>query len=417
MNVLQAWATRYRRWEDRMLAQIERPVVERPLARRTWFSRSPASRFSAVERQQIAALMRQYRGKAGLLATLKLLAAGSFLGALLKILRPDGLSWLQSLMIGNLILGSIVFAGLSAWINHQRYAIDRLKVRIGIALLAVLGVVVGAGFAAWEQGRPLLDALNHIAQQVLPLGVLFGSAYAMLLGLIAGLRNRELMAVNDSLQMAAEQERLARQLSDSQLKLLQAQIEPHFLFNTLGAVRQLAEDGAPRAAALTADLIQFLRSSLMQMRAEQVSLGEDFRLAEAYLKVMQVRLGSRLRFSLQLPAALENETVPTMMLLTLVENAIKHGIEPAVSGGEVRVDALAEGEHLVLRVADTGRGLSEAPGNGVGLANVRERLRLQFGEQARLALADNEPSGVIATLTLPRTAAMRSGQHLGNLVN
>jgi sensor histidine kinase YesM len=143
---------------------------------------------------------------------------------------------------------------------------------------------------------------------------------------------------------------------------------------------------------------------MRDMRSEQVSLIAEFGMAESYLKVMQVRLGERLRFSLQLPRALEDVQVPTMILLTLVENAIKHGIEPALRGGEVTLSAEAQGGAVRIRVQDGGVGMSTIPeqdaGGGTGLDNVRHRLRLAYGEAASLQLHDGDP-GLVADVIVP----------------
>jgi len=216
----------------------------------------------------------------------------------------------------------------------------------------------------------------------------------------AMLRSRQYELLTAQLQAEAERERLARELSESQLRLLRAQIEPHFLFNTLGAVQQLAQHGAPRAAELTADLIAFLRASLGDMRSDQVDLEAEFTLVESYLKVMGARLGARLRFRLDLPRALADVRVPSMILLTLAENAIKHGIEPALRGGEIVVSAAVEEGRLRLRVADSGVGMAAVPGAGLGLENVRHRLRLAYGEAAGLALRDADP-GLVADIAIP----------------
>ena len=170
------------------------------------------------------------------------------------------------------------------------------------------------------------------------------------------------------------------------------------------AVQQLAEQGAPRAAALTADLIAFLRASLAEMRSEQVPLQSEFDMVAAYLRVMQARMGSRLRYVLDLPAEFAHATIPSMILLTLAENAIKHGIEPSLRGGEIRLSALRVGGMLCLRVQDTGMGLpasgaGSVPGGGLGLENVRSRLLLS-DPSASLSLRDGEEGGVIAELVL-----------------
>ncbi|MDQ2821753.1 MAG: histidine kinase [Pseudomonadota bacterium] len=178
---------------------------------------------------------------------------------------------------------------------------------------------------------------------------------------------------------------------------------PHFLFNTLGAVQQLAEEKAPEAAALTANLIAFLRASLDEMRSDTVSLMDDFSLIDAYLRVMHVRLGTRLRFTLTLPAELAQLHLPSMLLLTLVENAIKHGIEPALRGGEVLVTASASDGVLRLQVIDSGIGLVDDPVDGTGLANARRRLELAHPGAASLTLVAIE-DGTMAEITLPVAA-------------
>jgi LytS/YehU family sensor histidine kinase len=142
---------------------------------------------------------------------------------------------------------------------------------------------------------------------------------------------------------------------------------------------------------------------MSDMRSEQVSLATEFALVESYLKVMQVRLGERLRYALALPRALEEVQVPSMILLTLAENAIKHGIEPALRGGEVALSADIDGSVLRIRVQDSGVGMSTTPGAGTGLDNVRHRLKLAFGESAGLALQEGDP-GLVADITIPYTA-------------
>ncbi len=230
-----------------------------------------------------------------------------------------------------------------------------------------------------------------------------GFLVAVPLALVGWLRNRQYLVLTAELEHTAERERLARELSESHLRLLRAQIEPHFLFNTLGAVQQLAEQGAPRAAELTANLIAFLRASLAEMRSEQVTLQVDFGLLASYLQVMQVRMGDRLRYQLDLPDALAKVNVPAMLLLTLVENAIKHGIEPALRGGEVRVTASQQDDAICILVQDSGVGMSLIPGAGDGLENVRSRLQLTYGGAASLTMHEGNEGGVIAEIRLPAT--------------
>jgi LytS/YehU family sensor histidine kinase len=265
-----------------------------------------------------------------------------------------------------------------------------------------LGAVLIAFFIRVGLGDDsFAEELERLTQDVAVVLASVSLLFAAPLIMVGLLRNRQYEALTAQLQRDAERERLARELSESQLRLLRAQIEPHFLFNTLGAVQQLAEQGAPRAAELTANLIAFLRASLSEMRSEQVELGAEFGLVEAYLKVMKVRLGERLRFTLTLPDALAQVTVPSMILLTLAENAIKHGIEPSLHGGAVHVSAEALGGMVRLRVHDSGVGMSVTPGSGMGLENVRHRLQLAYpGSAASLALQDADP-GLVADILIP----------------
>ena len=187
----------------------------------------------------------------------------------------------------------------------------------------------------------------------------------------------------------------------STLRLLKAQIEPHFLFNTLGIVQHLAEPNAPQAAALTADLITFLRATIQSLRADNITLQDDFTTCAAYLKIMQTRLPRRLTYDIDCPVELQRFHIPTALLLTLVENAIKHGIEPAVDGGHIQITARSIEAQVVISVSDTGLGFGETVGQGLGLENIRDRLSLMYSGKARLELEENQPRGIVARLILP----------------
>ena len=199
----------------------------------------------------------------------------------------------------------------------------------------------------------------------------------------------------------AERERANQLEITSTLQLLKAQIEPHFLFNTLGLVQHLAEPTAPQAAALTADLIQFLRATLASLRADMISLEDDCKTCDAYLKIMQTRLPRRLSYEIHCEPQLQQFRIPSALLLTLVENAIKHGIEPAIDGGHISIVASRVDEHVCIVVIDTGLGFGEQIGHGLGLDHIRNRLALSYAGKAKLELEENEPRGVIARLILP----------------
>lgn len=197
---------------------------------------------------------------------------------------------------------------------------------------------------------------------------------------------------------------LERELDSARLQLLQAQSEPHFLFNALANVRRLMRTDAPAARTLLTDLLRYLEEALPQLRDEHTTLGREAGLVRAYLAVHQVRMGARLASYIDIPDALAGRSVPPMVLLTLVENALKHGLQPLVEGGTVRVSARLEPGRLVLTVADDGQGMGSGSGHGTGLANLRARLRQTYGPAASLSLAVNEPRGVVVTVTLPEPA-------------
>jgi len=195
---------------------------------------------------------------------------------------------------------------------------------------------------------------------------------------------------------------LERGRIEAQLKLLQAQIEPHFLFNTLANLDALIATDPVRARIMLGHLNDYLRATLAAARRDRNSLREEFALLENYLEVLAIRMGARLKYELALPEALAPLPVPPMLLQPLVENALKHGLEPKVEGGSVKVSAREERGQLVLEVTDTGQGHHVGGGSGVGLANLRERLYAAFGGSAKVEAGVNAAGGFTVTLSLPR---------------
>ena len=195
---------------------------------------------------------------------------------------------------------------------------------------------------------------------------------------------------------------LERQRIEAQLKLLQAQIEPHFLFNTLANLDALIATDPPRARVMLAHLNDYLRATLAAARKERNTLDEEFSLLRNYLEVLSIRMGPRLRYELVLPDSLASLQVPPMLLQPLVENAVKHGLEPKVEGGSVKVSARETPGGVVLEVADTGLGNHSRGGTGVGLANLGERLAAAYEGVARMQAGANPAGGYTVTLSLPR---------------
>ena len=231
----------------------------------------------------------------------------------------------------------------------------------------------------------------------------------LLITLLFFVKFRETRATAALHRAESERNLLARQAVEAELKLMQAQVEPHFLFNTLASVQYLTETNPAEANRLLGHLIAYLRAALPQLRAHSSTLGRELELARAYLAILQMRMGSRLAFDVALSEALATHPFPPNMLISLVENAIKHGVEPAVEGGQISIDARRDGDSVVLSVSDTGRGLAastsaggrDTSGNGVGLSNVKERLAALFGARARFSLEDMQPRGTRAIIAIP----------------
>ena len=207
---------------------------------------------------------------------------------------------------------------------------------------------------------------------------------------------------------AAEREAMERQLVQARLQVLQAQVEPHFLFNTLAAVDYLIETEPPRASQMQKALITYLRGALPQMRIESSTLGREMRLIRSYLDLMKMRIEDRLEVVIAVPGALENAEFPPMMLQSLVENAVKHGIEPMTEGGRISVCAGSTPSQLWVEVSDTGVGLPDGDlmdgptsGTGLGLQNIRERLSVLYPAHSRLTLRSDPATGTKVKITIP----------------
>jgi LytS/YehU family sensor histidine kinase len=220
--------------------------------------------------------------------------------------------------------------------------------------------------------------------------------------LAGGKRKAELDAARAGRQ--ADLANMERKLTEAQMATLQAQVEPHFLFNTLALIGQLIETDPPEAARIHAHLIDYLRATLPQMRAGGGgTLGKQVELARAYLAIMQARMKERLTVKFQVPDFLGSAPFPPMMLLILIENSIKHGLEPKIEGGRIEVSAKVVHATLHVDVRDNGIGFNLHADEGVGLANIRERLRLLFGSDAELVIEAPPEGGALVSIRIPYT--------------
>ena len=237
--------------------------------------------------------------------------------------------------------------------------------------------------------------------------IIAGSALVIgpLLALGALYRERDAQARSEALHFQLERSTLEKQALDARLRLLHAQVEPHFLFNTLANVQALVESGSPQAGPVLRSLIAYLRAAMPRLQSVSTTLGAEAALVRAYLELMQMRMPDRLTWRIDIPEALGALRFPPMALLTLIENAVRHGIDPSEDGGSIEVSARRHPGDGRIRVSvlDTGVGLQDGGEAGTGLANLRERLQAFFGTDAALELHEVAPHGVRAEIVFAPT--------------
>jgi hypothetical protein len=228
---------------------------------------------------------------------------------------------------------------------------------------------------------------------------------AFIIKVVAGGKRRAELTASEATSRA-ETELLQRTVLEARMDALQAQIEPHFLFNTLGSIDQLIQTDPARASRMQQSLIRYLRSAMPQMReGGRPTLDQQVGLCRAFLEIMEVRMEGRLQSVVIVPEGLKSATFPSMMLQTLVENAIKHGLEPKPEGGLIEIAAEIVDGLLAVHVRDTGVGFMPKGEAGVGLANVRERLKAMYNGRAELIISVPPAGGTCATIKLPYEVA------------
>ena len=285
--------------------------------------------------------------------------------------------------------------------------LDRAARNAGIAAKLVyyagvplLGVVLGM----WIASRILVGvSFGGVFSDLHALLSLASVSIAVSIALSVVFFWRERGAVADA-AMARERERserIERESVTANLRALQAQIEPHFLFNTLANVTSLIDPDPAKARRMLENFIRFLRSSLNATRSESTTLADEAELIAAYLDVLEIRMGTRLRYEIDVPADLHAFTLPPMLLQPVVENSIRHGLEPKVEGGLVRLQARRDGANVLVEISDSGVGFAPVTRGGVGLTNLRDRLRLVYGERASLCVGESIGGGASVTLRLP----------------
>lgn len=332
-------------------------------------------------------------------------------------LRPDTTAIFPYLVLMNLAIwvGFMLWAPVIFWLG-RRFRFDRRRWQQAVAvhvpasvLITLLHLVIVATCRYYLQGlrggspvwsATLLDAVFRTVDQILPLyWALVGFQHAVDYARQARVR-------------ALRSARLETRLVESQLQALQQQLHPHFLFNTLHAISTLVHRDPDRADLMIERLSDLLRITLQKVGVQEVELAQELEYLRAYLDIEQVHFGPRLRIVYRIDAGALDALVPTLILQPLVENAIRHGLEPLTRGGTLTIDAQVDGDTLWMRIKDDGVGFSaERPRrDGVGLANTRSRLDRLYGEQAALTVRANAGGGVLADLFIPlRRAPAKSG--------
>lgn len=286
---------------------------------------------------------------------------------------------------------------LPAWMARWALQVVAVGMTVPLAFFVAFLAATSAGAPPFWETPPRLESFMTFT--------FLGMLVAPWTALAALLRHREAKVEKQAIDFALERSEMARQALDARMRLLTAQAQPHFLFNTLANVQALVEAGSPRAPKLLQSLTDYLRAAVPRLDGSANTLGQELALVRAYLELMQMRMPDRLAFSLHVDPALSPLRCPPMTLLTLVENAVQHGIDPSEEGGRIDVHAEAlAGGWCRLRVVDTGVGLQAGGGGlGTGLAALRERLLWAYGPSATLALSEVKPHGVQATIELCET--------------
>jgi signal transduction histidine kinase len=329
-------------------------------------------------------------------SALTVCGVSSLIAVLLALMEGHYDAFPSELLLSNAI-------GFSIWLaieTIRRVSHARVGLPSALFMAVPLGIIVGAKFAAWLGAYDVLAVWTHdpIKQwKSISLSLLFAGSASVFVSVSVN-------AANYRAELETERRRSAeasRSQAVAELALLQAQIEPHFLFNTLAHVQSAIDEEPAVGKAMLEHLIRYLRGTLQRSRRPTYALGEEQSLIESLLAIAAIRLGTRLRYAVSFAETLRDVTLPPLLLQPLVENAIKHGIEPSLDGGEIEVHGELVDATLVFRVTDTGVGLRDTAPEGVGLSNVRARLASLYGDRGRLTLQRNHPRGTVAELHLP----------------
>jgi signal transduction histidine kinase len=332
------------------------------------------------------------------------LGAAFWLGAV--IFGPGGLdfdTFFWNLVVANAIgytIHGLFVLGTALHIDTRARAAGSFAIAAYYSLLSMAGVFIGFSLvAAFLQEGTFIKWFSN--PRWLAVMAFSGLVVSVILSVIFFWRARHAGAEAALERERSHSERIERGAALANLRALQAQIEPHFLFNTLANVTSLIDPDPAKAKRMLESFIRFLRATLAATRNESTTLAEEAQLIAAYLDVLQIRMGARLRYNVDVPAELHTIAIAPMLLQPVVENSIRHGLEPKLEGGEVAFRARRDGAHVLIEISDTGVGFAPVTRGGVGLTNLRDRLRALYGERASLSVGENGGGGALVTLRLP----------------
>jgi hypothetical protein len=311
--------------------------------------------------------------------------------------------WLRTLLVGMAAFAMFLFLGtwprtlpgrLARWV----WQVAGVALAVPLSLVAIYRIRAALGPQTfWEDGSALSGLM---------LMTVTGLLIAPWIAVAALMRARDAAIGEQARAFERERGELERTATEARLQLLQAQVQPHFLFNTLANVRELVASGSDQAVVVLDSLTTYLRTAVPRLDEPEATLGRELALVRAYLELMQMRLPDRLQFSLHADAGAEAMRCPPLSVLTLVENAVRHGIDPSEEGGRIDVGVHLRGRRCHVQVSDTGVGLTgDGSGTGTGLATLQQRLHLAFAKDAGLTLSGQRPRGVVAIIEFPAEPA------------
>jgi sensor histidine kinase YesM len=305
-------------------------------------------------------------------------------------------SFWESLIIAVSIGFTICFCVMVGF--HWLKPDNRLKMIMITIVADIIGIVFGFSLGFRIMGIDLsLFLENRLILQTVSISFIIGLVITYFF------ISRNIITAKETLLQEEKINRLhmEKRAVETNLRLLQAQIEPHFLFNTLSNILSLLDSDPENGKTMLKDLMQYLRTTLSKTRNETTTIGGEMEIIRAYLNIFKVRMGDRLQYQIDVPDNIKNISFQPMLIQPLVENAIRHGLEPEIKGGAIWLRGAIDGDTLRIEVVDTGAGLYENSHPGMGINNIRERLKSLYGDKGRLILKENQPSGVRAIIEFP----------------